>query len=111
MAANIKAAMAKNDLAIEVFIKKAWLSAARKLTTENNDLRRRLLELQSQEMNQSFRPDGAQISNTFSLVVLRFLFQISNIVLVHQLSSGFQKKFRSRRRTQVWRGEMNFAAA
>jgi hypothetical protein len=105
----LKAAMAKNDLAIEVFMNKAWLSAARKLTTEYNDIRRRLLELQAQEMNQS-RPEGAQMSNTFSLVVLRFLFQISNIVLVHQLSSSFQRQYRSRRRTQVCRGEMIFAA-
>jgi hypothetical protein len=109
---GLKATMAKNDLAIEVFMNKAWLSAARKLTTENNDLRRRLLELQAQEMNQS-RPDGAQMSNTFSLVVLRFLFQISNIVLVHQLSSGLQKKFRSQRlhRAVVLRNGINIAAA
>ena len=106
---GLKATMMKNDLAIEVFMNKAWLSAARKLTTENNELRRRLLELQAQEMNQS-RPEGAQISNTFSLVVLRFLFQISNIILVHQLSSSFQRQYRSRRRTQVCRGEMIFAA-
>jgi hypothetical protein len=108
---GLKATMVKNDLAIEVFMQKGWLSAARKLTNENNEHRKRLLELQAQEMNQSLRPEGAQKSNTISLVVLRFLFQISNIILVHQLSSGFQRQFRSRRRTMVWRREMDFAAA
>lgn len=108
---GLKSTMMKNDLAIEVFMQKGWLSAARKLTNENNEHRKRLLELQTHEMNQSLRPEGAQKSNTISLVVLRFLFQISNIILVHQLSSGFQRQFRSRRRTMVWRREMDFAAA
>jgi hypothetical protein len=103
---GLKATMMKNDLAIEVFMQKGWLSAARKLTNENNEHRKRLLELQTHEMNQNKRPEGAQKSNTISLVALRFLFQISNIILVHQLSSGFQRQFRSRRRTMVWRGEM-----
>jgi hypothetical protein len=108
---GLKSTMMKNDLAIEVFMQKGWLSAARKLTNENNEHRKSLLELQANEMNQSLRPEQAQKSNTISLVVLRFLFQISNIILVHQLSSGFQRQFRSRRRTMVWRREMDFAAA
>ncbi len=102
---GLKSTMVKNDLAIEVFMQKGWLSAARKLTNENNEHRKRLLELQAKEMNQISRPEGAEKSNTISLVVLRFLFQISNIILVHQLSSGFQKKHCSRRRSHFSYGK------
>ena len=90
---GLGATIAKNDKAIEIFMKRSWLSAAKKLTNENTRLREKLLELQAQKMSYSARPEETQKSNTIALVALRLILQVSNIILVHQLSSALKQRF------------------
>ncbi len=101
---GLEATIEKNDRAISLFMEKSWLSAARKLTNENTNLRKRLLDLEAQKMSFSARPEEAQTSNTISLVILRLLFQLSNIILVHQLSRAIQKGIKNRNRPQAFQG-------
>lgn len=96
---SVESAIAENDKAIQVFIAKEWLTAARKLTSENIDLRKRLIDLQQQNVALSSLSPEAQKSNTLALVILRLLFQAANIILVHQLSAAVHKHFKYHRRS------------
>ncbi|MBK7845494.1 MAG: hypothetical protein IPJ71_17755 [Bdellovibrionales bacterium] len=82
---------------IDENLKLRRITLVRRMTLEKDKLNSELSRLDADRMSRLATASETQIVNTWSMVALRLLLQISNIVIVHHLASRLRKETKLRR--------------
>jgi hypothetical protein len=98
---RIEARIKERNLLIAENLKLRRISLVRRMTLEKDKLNNELSILEADRMSRLTTSSEAQIINTWSMVALRLLLQISNIVIVHHLASKCRKETNLRRNRGV----------
>jgi succinate dehydrogenase hydrophobic anchor subunit len=94
---RIEARIKERNVLIDENLKLRRITLVRRMTLEKDKLNSELSRLDADRMSRLATASEAQIVNTWSMVALRLLLQISNIVIVHHLASRCRRETKLRR--------------
>ena len=94
---RMEARIKERNVLIDENLKLRRITLVRRMTLEKDKLNSELSRLDADRMSRLATASEAQIINTWSMVALRLLLQISNIVIVHHLASRCRRETKLRR--------------